>query len=251
MGSRNTWFRLYFRTVDDDKLRLLAFEDRWHFIALCCLKGEGLLDEPESDIRSRRIAVRLGVQLRELEEIARRLREVGLVDEELQPLAWDELQFKSDTSTERTRKYRKKQEKQASKSRERHSDVPVTVQDTDTETETEAEDSKGAGVKKSKKSKKRKAPIAKPDDVDAQVWDDFIDHRAKKSAPITLTVLSRLRSEADKAGWSLQEAIVELMVRGWQGFKADWVANSSRSRGKQPDGFTSSLDEELDIRRQG
>lgn len=103
------WFRLYHRTIDDDKLRLLAFEDRWHFIALCCLKAEGLLDEPDSDIRTRRIAVKLGVQVRELDEIGRRLQEVDLVDESLCPLAWDELQQRSDSSTERVRKHREKQ----------------------------------------------------------------------------------------------------------------------------------------------
>lgn len=102
------WFRLYHRMVDDEKLRLLAFEDRWHFVALCCLKAGGLLDEPISDLRSRKIAVKLGVQVRELEEIGRRLSEVGLVDAELCPLAWDELQKVSDSSTERSRKSRQK-----------------------------------------------------------------------------------------------------------------------------------------------
>lgn len=105
------WFRLYHRMVDDEKLRLLAFEDRWHFVALCCLKASGLLDEAVSDLRDRKIAVKLGVQVRELEEIARRLSEVGLIDENLCPLAWDELQKVSDSSTERSRKHREKAQK--------------------------------------------------------------------------------------------------------------------------------------------
>ena len=105
------WFRLYHRMVDDEKLRLLAFEDRWHFVALCCLKGSGLLDEPESDLRSRKIAVKLGVQVRELEEIGRRLCEVGLVNESLHPLAWDELQKRGDSSAERVQRYRENRKK--------------------------------------------------------------------------------------------------------------------------------------------
>ncbi len=100
------WFRLYHRIVDDEKLRLLAFEDRWHFVALCCLKADGLLDTPNDNLRSRKIAVKLGVQLRELDEIGRRLQEVNLVDENLSPVAWDELQFRSDSSQERVRRYR-------------------------------------------------------------------------------------------------------------------------------------------------
>lgn len=102
------WFRMYHRMVDDEKLRLLAFEDRWHFVALCCLKADGLLDEPESDLRSRKIAVKLGVQVRELEEIGRRLCEVELIDETLCPIAWEDLQQRGDSSAERTRRYREK-----------------------------------------------------------------------------------------------------------------------------------------------
>lgn len=121
------WFRLYHRMVDDEKLRLLAFEDRWHFVALCCLKADGLLDEPESDLRTRRIAVKLGVQVRELDEIARRLREVELVDELLSPIAWDELQQKSDhDSTAAERQRRKRQKDKALKAVTDESRVTVT-----------------------------------------------------------------------------------------------------------------------------
>ena len=109
MSAQMQWFRLYNRMVDDEKLRLLAFEDRWHFVALCCLASSGLLDEPDSDLRQRKIAVKLGVQIRELDEIARRLHEVELIDENLRPVNWDELQYRSDTSNERVKKYREKQ----------------------------------------------------------------------------------------------------------------------------------------------
>ena len=129
------WFRAYSRMIDDDKLRLLAFEDRWHFVALCCLKCDTLLDEPVSDVRQRRIAVRLGVQVRELEEIGRRLAEVGLVDDDLNPLAWDALQFKTDKSTDRVREWRKRQQKQPRNKAKRCSNVSVTAQDTETETD--------------------------------------------------------------------------------------------------------------------
>lgn len=133
------WFRLYSRIVDDDKLRLLAFEDRWHFVALCCLKSDGLLDEEAGDLRTRRIAVKLGVQVRELDEIGRRLREVGLVDEALNPLAWDELQFKSDDSTARVKEWRKRKQKQPRNGVKRSRNVTETAQETDTDSDTELE----------------------------------------------------------------------------------------------------------------
>jgi hypothetical protein len=128
------WFRLYNRIVDDEKLRLLAFEDRWHFVALCCLRSSGLLLEPDSDLRTRKIAVKLGIQVRELEEISRRLREVGLVDENLIPCGWDELQYRSDNSTDRVQKYREKQRRNKVK---RQGNVSVTGQETEAETDKE------------------------------------------------------------------------------------------------------------------
>jgi len=128
------WFRLYSRIVDDEKLRLLAFEDRWHFVALCCLRSSGLLLEPDSDLRTRKIAVKLGIQVRELEEISRRLREVGLVDEHLIPCGWDELQYRSDNSTDRVQKYREKQRRNKAK---RQGNVSATGQETEAETDKE------------------------------------------------------------------------------------------------------------------
>lgn len=133
------WFRLYHRMIDDDKLRLLAFEDRWHFIALCCLKADGLLNEPDSDMRTRRIAVKMGVQLRELDEVGRRLREVGLVDDLLCPIAWDELQYQSDSSTSRVKRFRENKRLKGVKQGETLQKRSGNVLDTDTDTDTEIE----------------------------------------------------------------------------------------------------------------
>jgi hypothetical protein len=135
MSAPMPWFRLYNRIIDDPKLKLLAFEDRWHFVALCSLKSSGLLNEPDTDLRSRKIAVALGVQVRELEEIGRRLREVELIDAHLNPVAWDELQFRSDNSTARVREYREKLKNQSGNTAKRSRNVSVTAQETDTETE--------------------------------------------------------------------------------------------------------------------
>lgn len=81
MGEPLKWFRMYAESVDDEKLRLLAFEDRWHFVALLCCKAQGLLDG-EDPLMRRKVAVKLGLAMRELDECARRLAEVGLIDAE-------------------------------------------------------------------------------------------------------------------------------------------------------------------------
>lgn len=104
------WFRMYVDAVDDEKLRLLAFEDRWHFVAILCLKRAGLLDAGDTlALLDRKMAVKLGLGDRELGELRRRLMEVGLIDERWQPLGWEGRQYESDTSTDRVRRFRDKQ----------------------------------------------------------------------------------------------------------------------------------------------
>jgi len=136
------WFRMYAEAVDDPKLRLLAFEDRWHFVAILCCKCQGILDKRDPEIVRRMVAVKLGLDLRELDEAARRLSEVGLIDEKtLHPIAWEGRQFKSDDSKERVRKYRERKRKNKCNGDEtlqkRPSSGEVTAQDTDTDTEKE------------------------------------------------------------------------------------------------------------------
>ena len=122
------WFRMYTDAVDNPKLRLLAFEDRWHYVAICCLQRSGLLDNQNDAILDRKIAVKLGLQVRDLDEVKRRLIEVNLIADNWKPIGWDERQYESDSSAERTRRYRE---------RKRHSDVTVTPPDTDTESDTD------------------------------------------------------------------------------------------------------------------
>lgn len=110
MSKTMPWFRAYTEMVDDEKLRLLAFEDRWHFVALLCLKGKGILDsEPDTEMLWRKAALKMGLTVAELEKVVSRLARMKLIDcKTLQPLAWNDRQAQSDSSTERTRKYREK-----------------------------------------------------------------------------------------------------------------------------------------------
>lgn len=139
------WFRFYVEAVDDPKLKLLAFEDRWHYVALLCCKGQGILDKEQDITRMRRqVAVKLGVDLRTLDEIERRLAAEDLIEPEtLQPLQWDKRQFKSDSSADRTRAWRERNKDGAgAPSPRRHGDGLDT--DTD-DLEANASKSRGAG----------------------------------------------------------------------------------------------------------
>lgn len=65
--------------------------------------------------------------------------------------------------------------------------------------------------------------IDTPDGVSDSVWQDFKAIRKAKKAPITQRVLELIQAEADKAGWTMEQALSECCLRGWQAFKADWV----------------------------
>ena len=139
------WLRLYTDTVDNEKIRLLAFEDRWHYIALLCLKQQGILDN-NNELRQRKIAVKLGVQLRELDEIKRRLLDVELIDEEFSPIGWNNHQFKSDsdpTNAKRQKRYRENKKLKTVTGSNASSNVTVTPTDTDTEGDKDKEKPKG------------------------------------------------------------------------------------------------------------
>jgi hypothetical protein len=141
------WLRLYTDIIDNEKIRMLAFEDRWHFTAILCCKQQGILDQ--EFLIERKLSVKLGVQLRDLDEIKRRLIEVGLIDDNYQPIGWDKHQFKSDSSKIRTKKYRENQHitnKTVTRpSQQRNSDG------TETETET---------YKKKKENNKEKTSLS-------------------------------------------------------------------------------------------
>ena len=80
------------------------------------------------------------------------------------------------------------------------------------ETETERE---------TKKEKETKTET--PDGVSLEVWESFVKQRKAKRAQITDLVIKGIQTEADKAGWTLEDALREIVVRNWQSFKADWV----------------------------
>ena len=77
-----------------------------------------------------------------------------------------------------------------------------------------------------------KPKIQAPDGVSDLVWQDFVQLRKAKKAEITETAIKGIQKEADKAGYSLQEALETCCSRGWVGFKADWVKEDAKKAGK-------------------
>lgn len=68
--------------------------------------------------------------------------------------------------------------------------------------------------------------IQAPEGVSIEVWNDFVLQRKKSRAVISENVIKTIAKEAQKAGWSLEQALAECSARGWRGFKAEWVRGS-------------------------
>ena len=82
------------------------------------------------------------------------------------------------------------------------------------------------------KEKKKKRPpfsvsVEKPESVSDRIWEEFVSHRRRKDARITALVMEEITEQAAMAGWSLENALKELIVRNWQTFKADWVKDKN------------------------
>jgi hypothetical protein len=116
------WFRMYAEFATDPDVQTLAFEDQRHYLVILCLKCNGTLDKdyPTAERRLQVIRRTLGLGADASDECKRRLMEAGLIDLQWQPLGWDNRQYASDSSAERTREWRERQH--------RLGDVTVTDQ---------------------------------------------------------------------------------------------------------------------------
>lgn len=82
-------------------------------------------------------------------------------------------------------------------------------------------------VDKKKNKKEKSQPLEKPEDVTDTTWADYSLLRDKLKAPLTQTALNAIRKEAEKAGISLEDALKTCCMRGWRGFKSDWIRPKS------------------------
>ena len=73
------------------------------------------------------------------------------------------------------------------------------------------------------KTQKKEPVVQAPEGVSPEVWDSFVKQRKASRAVITESVLKTIAFEAEKAKWTLEQALAECAARGWRGFKADWV----------------------------
>ena len=183
------WFRMYTEFASDPVVQTLAFEDQRHYIMLLCFKCSGLLDRkfPNPETRTSVIRKGLGLDGTAWQEMRERLMAIGLIDDNLQPCAWDERQFSAGTTAaERQKRYRQRNAL-------RNANVTVTLQDKDKDKEdisTEVLDSRAAPKKPARKTQlkidilpedwqtycKTKRPELNPETVFTDFREFYLSH---------------------------------------------------------------------------
>ena len=103
----NSWFRFYHEFATDPVSQLLTHTEQRHYIIILCLKCNGVLDRKLSPKNRESIIKKaLDIPDAEFEQTKNKLIEVDYIDADWQPIKWDKRQYKSDSSTERSRKCR-------------------------------------------------------------------------------------------------------------------------------------------------
>lgn len=72
---------------------------------------------------------------------------------------------------------------------------------------------------------KRAKALTRPEDVEQQVWTDWVALRKAKKAPVTDTVLKTARKEASLANMTFTAFLEVWCARGSQGLEAAWLAD--------------------------
>jgi hypothetical protein len=183
------------------------------YVMLMCLRCSETLET----LHETEIAFQLRLSAEELDETKKLFISKNFIDKHWNLLNWDKRQFVSDSSTMRVAKHRSKK-KQVSNADETLQKRPSNATDTDT-------DKKQIQIQSNKAT-----VVATPVGVSDSVWQEFVSHRKSKKARVTQLVIDGIQKEASIAGWSLEDALKETIVRNWQSFKADWVKDENLSK---------------------
>lgn len=77
--------------------------------------------------------------------------------------------------------------------------------------------------KTSKKAAKAASELTCPEDVPADLWEAFLDHRKSLKKPFNAYALKLMRNQCAIAGWTLSQAMERVLADGWIGFRASFV----------------------------
>ena len=132
MNKTLPWFRLYSEFAKDPKIQSMSEVMQRRLIMVFCLQCSEEWEALDDD----ELLFSLGLDDETFHETIALFQKKGFLDKNRKVKNWMKRQFKSDTSTNRVKKFR---EKQKVKEMKQQCNVSVTPPETETETETETE----------------------------------------------------------------------------------------------------------------
>jgi hypothetical protein len=191
----NPWFRMYSEIADDPKVQMMPEAMQRRLVMLMCLKCKGRLGK----LSDMEIAFELRIPFPEASETKVLFLTQGFIDEKWDLVNWNKRQFISDSSTDRTRRYRERHET----SRERHCDG--------------AEQNRTEQKQKKHTPKAALSSFAIPPSIEEKTWADFEEHRKKLRKPMTDRARNGVVSDLGKLGGDPNAILAQSITRGWAG----------------------------------
>lgn len=78
-------------------------------------------------------------------------------------------------------------------------------------------------------TKKKKVTVDKPDELSQQIWDDLLELRKSKKAPLSPTAWKMADNAIEaiqyKTGHSIEQIVTVWIARGWTTVKEEWYLN--------------------------
>lgn len=137
------WFKLYTELAQHPRLRILSFEDRWHYVSLMCAKADGTLDQDNEKLRDQMLSVHLGLTPVEMAAVKDRLMDVELIADDWDIINWEDKQSADATGAARKRRQRAKEklakEERSKNIKNKEQNVTVTGQSRDTKKDEQIE----------------------------------------------------------------------------------------------------------------
>lgn len=181
----NSWFRFYHEFATDPISQSLTHIEQRHYIIILCLKCNGVLDRKLSPKNRESIIKKaLDISDAEFEQTKNKLIEIDYIDDSWQPVKWDKRQYKSDGSTERSRKSRINKESKSVAATNPYVSVSVSVSDS----------------------------------INKEALEEFKEHRKLIRKPLSELALKKNLKVLEGCSHEDQQRIVDTTIAsGWQG----------------------------------
>lgn len=245
MAGGIDWFRWHHGSVNDPKFRLVAARACASVAEVVAVWACLLESASAAEVRGcagvpdfEALDCALGLAEGQSQAIYTAMVARELVSAEGDVLSWEKRQPKrersDDSSTERVRAFRERKSHETPGNANDAQATPAPASEPPETPRGEERREEPSSPPAKKVARETAAPAPRPDDVDPAVWSEWLALRRKKRATAGPTVVEGARTEAAKAGMSLEAFLRVWCRRGSQGLEAEWLKPHERGQSITP-----------------